>query len=260
MITKKAFAVAFAITAIGIVVACSSDNKNNNTAFAGQGLCMSTCAKPCSGDQECNTNLGELCCDYGNGGKICQNAKACPKFCENDSTCETSTGQACVRRSLTNEKMVCAPAATGLKLCQADGDCALLGQICCQIYNQAICMPANRCPKGCTTSTDCQTSTGEICCTSANTLEPSLRVPGVCLNPAYEPCPKPCSTSQDCATTSQLCCNGVCASTCPKQCQENTDCTGQICCKTYNLVAPSAPKSFRVTPGPRSGRPTATSA
>src|SRR4051794_14490297 len=68
----------------------------------GPGLCTAACDKFCSTDQDCNTSSGELCCDFGEKGKICQNAKFCPKFCSSDNMCETSMGQACVPTTLAS--------------------------------------------------------------------------------------------------------------------------------------------------------------
>src|SRR5262249_36634740 len=151
---------------------------------------------------------GQLCCDYGSGGKICQDAKSCPRFCAEDSTCETTSGQACVRFSIETSQMVCAPATAGIKTCHGDSDCKD-SEVCCGNYKEAICTPANKCPKACTTSADCGTGRGEICCTSVGVMEPNLNVQGLCLNTDYEPCLKSCTTSSDCDATNPLCCDGV---------------------------------------------------
>src|SRR5207237_358368 len=123
---------------------CSSSSSGGTgtvptTTSTGQGTCAATCDKPCGSDQDCNTSQGELCCDFGETGKICQNAKSCPKFCHDDSTCETAMGQACVRTTLGSQKLVCEPAAAGLKLCQGDSDCTATNTICCQIYSSNVC-------------------------------------------------------------------------------------------------------------------------
>src|SRR5438309_963929 len=121
----------------GAIAACSNGGSNNSGGAGtgggagaggtaggggpppgtGPGLCTATCDKYCGTDQDCNTSSGELCCDFGDKGKICQNAKACPKFCENDTMCETSMGQACVPTTLASTRLTCEPAAQGLKLC-----------------------------------------------------------------------------------------------------------------------------------------------
>jgi hypothetical protein len=224
----------------------SNNNNNNNTGPTGPGMCQASCPKSCVLDHDCETNQGQLCCDYGAGAKVCQNAQGCPRFCTTDSTCDTSTGQACVRTSLQSPTTVCEPAQAALRVCKIDGDCQQ-NEVCCGIYKEKICTAANQCPKACGSSTDCDTTSGQICCTSVGSVEPSLSAAGLCLNTNYEPCPKSCVQSSDCTAPAALCCQGVCAATCPKQCNQDSDCVGQICCKAANLFPPP-PHHFKVAP------------
>src|SRR5882672_12237762 len=89
---------------IGVALAlfggCSSGGSGNSSsdggvlgAPPGSGICADSCPKACGQDGDCDTSLGQLCCDYGAGAKFCQGAKSCPKFCSSDSTCDTATGQ-----------------------------------------------------------------------------------------------------------------------------------------------------------------------
>jgi hypothetical protein len=248
---------------------CSSGGTGNSDGGSGSGssigspgsgICEDSCPKACGQDGDCDTSTGQLCCDYGAGAKFCQGAKSCPKFCSSDSVCDTSMGQACVRTSLSNSQMVCELAQQGLKLCQADTDCTGATDVCCGIYKQGICTPANKCPKSCAADSECNNNQGEICCTSVGSEEPSLVAKGLCLNPATEPCLKACSTSADCnsSSTSPICCNGVCSATCPKACQQSSDCTGKICCKLPTSTSLGAPPHiFKVSPS-CSGTPTFT--
>src|SRR5579859_4403686 len=107
---SKGVALAFAV---GVAVAwsggCSGSNNNGNAAGPvgpggadGTGICLSSCDKSCNVDNDCNTNMGELCCDYGSGGKVCQSAASCPIFCSSDTKCDTTMGKACVERSLVS--------------------------------------------------------------------------------------------------------------------------------------------------------------
>ena len=41
--------------------------------------------------------MGDLCCDHGSQGKICQSAASCPRFCSADNQCQTAMSEACVR-------------------------------------------------------------------------------------------------------------------------------------------------------------------
>lgn len=245
----------YGVLVLGIALAwfggCSTTNGTNSNNGpgnpSGSGICEETCPKACSSDQDCQTSTGELCCPSGN---VCVNAKGCPTVCADDSKCNTMAGQACVRTSLANTETTCEPANVGLKFCQVDTDCPGTNQVCCGIYNKKICLAANQCPNACTKSSDCNTTQGEICCTSAPMVEPSLTAQGLCLDPTTEPCPKACTTSSDCVGNSNaaLCCSGICQATCPKSCEQDSDCTGMICCKTKITNVPIPPHVFKVAP------------
>lgn len=227
-----------------------SSSSSTGSGSNGAGVCSATCDNSCTKDQDCNMSAGELCCDYGAAGKVCQAAATCPHACTADSNCNLSSGQACIRTTLTSTQMVCGQPSQGLKICQHDADCPS-NEVCCGDYTQPFCTPAARCPKSCTTSSQCQTTQGEICCTSAKTMEPSLSAAGLCLNPNYTACPQSCSTSADCATgttNNLLCCNGICAATCPNRCQQSSDCINQICCKSARLNAAQPPQTFSAGP------------
>ena len=217
----------------------------------GQGICAPTCPKPCNVDNDCETEIGELCCDYGSGAKVCEAASACPVFCANDSVCQTSTGQACVQTSLApGAQSTCADAGSGIEPCKSDADCDGATEKCCTIYSQPICTQATQCPASCTEDSQCNTTNGEICCSTVQALEPNLNVNGLCVNPVIQPCPKACTASSDCAGTGStlLCCNGLCAATCAQTCTDDSECVGQICCKSPTLSVPAPPVLFSVTP------------
>src|SRR5579872_7139581 len=159
---------------------------------ATSGVCASSCDKACTADQDCNTGVGELCCDFGSRGKICQSAKSCPKLCTGNTDC-TAAGQSCAKTTFASPQLTCEPAGEGLTFCKSDADCPMLGSVCCGDYSKSFCVPGTRCPKACTVSSDCATESGEACCTSAKISEPSLNVAGLCLNPKYEPCAVACT-------------------------------------------------------------------
>jgi hypothetical protein len=243
-----------ALAILAVAVACNSSSSGNTGGPGGPGgpgVCASACAKSCAADQDCDTTSGELCCNYGNGNAACAQAKSCPKFCTDDTACDTTTGQACELVSFQNSQKACELPQQGIHLCQSDNDCATggtTGQVCCGIYKQSFCLPASECPKGCSTSTDCNTALGEICCTSVHAVEPSLgSAAGLCLNATNTACPKACASSADCSAQGQLCCNGICAATCAKSCNSDTDCNAQICCHTTDL-APQPPHIFSAGP------------
>ena len=159
-------------------------------------------------------------------------------------------GQACEKVSLSSPVTVCEPAAQGLKTCTVDTDCPGNNEVCCNIYSKGLCTAANECPKSCAMSTDCNTQSGEVCCTTVKQIDPSITATGLCLNPQYgSACPKACPNGDsDCASTGQLCCNGICSSTCPKSCNQSSDCDQQICCTSYKASLPPGPTLFHTGP------------
>jgi hypothetical protein len=232
-------------------VGCAGRSPRNagapaDSGIAHGGVCASSCDNACATDQDCNTGVGELCCDFGERGKICQSAKACPKLCTGNSACQ-APGQSCVQTTLASAQLTCEPASTGLTFCQTNADCGTTGAVCCGDYSKTFCVPGTRCPTACTTTSDCDAVSGQICCTSAKIAEPSLKVAGLCLDPKLEACPLACATSADCSATGQLCCNGLCADVCPKACAANADCGAQICCATTDVKIPPPPRTFRTS-------------
>lgn len=240
-----------------LVGACDSGNSatsakpgtgpSSSTIPPGSGLCADTCSKDCSSDTDCDMSAGLMCCDLGLAGKTCLLATECPRFCSDDSRCDTSRGQACLPVSLSTEERICTTRSSALVTCTSDANCDT-GDVCCQIYNQAICLPSNYCPKVCSASSECDPNAGEICCTTARMMEPNLVVDGLCLNPNYESCPQPCSQSIDCSDRGSVCCDGLCQRSCPKTCQQSSDCNNQVCCKSALVRLPSATAVFRKGP------------
>jgi hypothetical protein len=218
---------------------------------AGPGICEPTCPRACNIDNDCNTDLGELCCNYGSS-KVCQFAENCPVFCTNDSVCQTSLGQACVVTSLTSgTQSSCDDAGAGLHFCQTDTDCGGGSQTCCTNYDRPICTDTNECPSPCAQDSQCNPDRGEICCTTVQAIEPDLSARGLCLNPAVQPCPRACTASSDCRSLSAtpLCCDGFCAATCAMTCTQDSDCYDEICCKSPSLSVAVPPVLFAVSPG-----------
>jgi hypothetical protein len=231
--------------AVGLMAFVSLSCSNKNTIGvlpAGEGLCEATCAKTCGSDSDCNTSQGELCCDYGQAGKACSPAAQCPIACTDDSKCDPTKGQACERVDLSLSEKYCTTPSNGLQLCSLDSDCTTAGDVCCGNYDQPFCLPASDCPKPCSKGTDCNTTNGEICCTSIPMIESHITAAGLCLNPTYTACPTTCTQSTDCNTAAnEICCNGVCSTTCAKTCKSSSDCNQQICCKSalVNLPPPT---------------------
>jgi hypothetical protein len=260
MTSSKSVVTVLVVGAIALFAGCSGSIAANAdagtggnadsgvaTVQSGSGICLPSCDRSCNVDNDCDVNDGELCCDYGSGGKVCQAATACPMFCTSDTTCDTSTGQACVERSLVpGAQEVCALAADGLELCRADADCSGTTSKCCTVYKSPICTPANQCPTACAMDSECDTASGAICCTTAGDLDPNLGASGLCLNPLSQPCPKACTTSSDCSGTGStlLCCNGYCQATCAKTCDQSSDCPQEICCKAPSTLLPPGPMLF----------------
>src|SRR5580765_5073331 len=164
------------IVCLGIRAAVGADGcKSNGTqgVQSGLGICADTCPRSCNVDNDCDVTRGDLCCDHGSQGKICQSASSCPRFCSADNQCQTAMSEACVRFSLEVTSRVCDQPRNALTICANDQACQT-GEKCCGIYSEHVCLPANRCPKICTTNTDCNTTGGEICCTTLDALDPTL--------------------------------------------------------------------------------------
>jgi hypothetical protein len=227
---KSRIVVWAAVLSAVMVLGCKSSAKKSALPN-GQGFCADTCPKDCTADNDCDVTRGELCCDHPGVGRACQSAASCPRFCSKDTNCETN--QACVRFSLEVESGVCDLPKNGLKLCTNDQSCDT-GSKCCTIYSEPVCLPVDRCPKTCASGGDCNTSQGEICCTTLGGLDPTLAATGLCIDPNVVPCPRLCQQSSKCRTQDgEVCCNGVCALTCArKACSSSNDCQAQICCKS----------------------------
>jgi len=232
---------------LGVLAVASCGSGKKGVLPQGVGYCETTCSKSCGQDSDCDTSRGELCCDYGDAGKSCAQASQCPIACSDDSACNTMSGQACVRVDLSIPQKYCEAPSAAIQLCQGDNDCTN-GNVCCNIYNESVCLPPTSCPKSCTDSSACDTANSEICCTTLGAVEPALKAPGLCLNPASTPCPKACSTSQDCAATGDICCNGICQATCRQTCMQSSDCNQQICCKSAEVRIPPPTKIFSTGP------------
>jgi hypothetical protein len=225
----------FVALSLVATVGCGSKGSSGGTGSGGTnggGICKDTCLKDCNTDNDCDVTMGQLCCKVSGVGNACVAAAQCPRACTTDNMCSVSTGEACLKIALQLPDRYCSQPQAGVKGCSTDNDCASNGDKCCGIYSSKICLPPNECPKICTMGTDCNTSLGEVCCTTINKIDPTVTASGLCLSPNLFPCPRTCNTSSDCQTQNgELCCNGICSTTCAKTCQTSNDCTGQLCCK-----------------------------
>jgi hypothetical protein len=221
--------------------------KNQKSTTSDLGICADTCPKECNQDNDCDVTRGELCCDHGGLGKICQSAASCPRFCTADSQCQTTMSEACVRYTLDDQSRICDLPKNGIAICKTDASCQT-GEKCCSIYSEPVCLPVNLCPKTCGTSSECNTSQGEICCTTLNALDKTLTARGLCIDPAAVACPRLCTQSSTCRTQDgEVCCNGVCSTSCAaKTCHTSNDCSAQICCKVAAAQASGRPAGVPV--------------
>lgn len=228
-----------------LAVACASSS-GGGPGPNGSGVCTTSCPKSCSTDADCPSTDPE-CANFGSAGSACVPVgTSVPKFCTSDSACNTAAGEECCATNAASTDTVCALAAECRKSCSADTDCAGGTPKCCTDYASPVCTATDACPVACTQTTDCNTTAGQLCCTTIHladthsTLSPSLA--GVCA-PAAE-CPVSCTADSDCAGTSgqgELCCNGLCAATCVKSCTVDNDCNtenGQLCCNSPVLASP----------------------
>jgi hypothetical protein len=224
-----------------VAAACSSKSSNNSgggNPQGGPGICADSCLKACGSDSDCNPGEGELCCDYGADGKACMEASKCPRFCASDAKCDTTKGEACLRTTLASQSSVCTEPDPAIKLCSADAQCDT-DSVCCKIYKEPVCLKPKRCPKACSTGSECNSKAKEVCCTTLPTIDPTLGVPGLCVNPDEQPCPTACSASTECDTAKgEICCHGLCSKSCVKECSASSECNAQICCQTAAEKSP----------------------
>jgi hypothetical protein len=140
------------------------------------------------------------------------------------------------------------PAGTGIcqdtcaKTCSADSDCdTSTGELCCD-YGTAgkACSQAAQCPIMCTDDSKCDPTKGQAC------ERVDLSLPGMyCTTPADAI--QLCAVDTDCAT-GDVCCGiydqPFCLppSECPKTCGTSNDCNtanGEICCTSVSTVEPA---------------------
>src|SRR5579863_5405726 len=119
----------------------SASGGGSSSGTISHGVCTASCEKQCSVDADCNTAVGEACCDLGLGTRVCQTATTCPQICATDSSCTTS-GQKCVSISVAPAaEKECALPSAGVTLCATDSDCGTGAPKCCSLYAKPICTP-----------------------------------------------------------------------------------------------------------------------
>jgi len=221
------------VLAAGVGAGCSKSDKGKGPTTGALGVCADSCPRECAQDNDCDVTRGELCCDHGASGKVCQSAASCPRLCTADTQCDTTMSQACVRFSLDDQSRICDLPKNGLRICSGDQACQT-GEKCCSIYAESVCLPVNLCPRTCKSGGDCNTNQGEICCTTLDAVDHTLTATGLCIDPAVVTCPRICSQSSQCRTQDgEICCNGICSTSCAsKTCNTSNDCQSQICCKS----------------------------
>src|SRR5262252_4993457 len=96
-----------AVLALAVLGFVRCNSKKDGTSLTSAGICADTCPKVCGVDNDCDVTRGELCCDHGSLGKICQSAASCPRFCTSDQMCQTTQSEACVRFSLDVTTRIC---------------------------------------------------------------------------------------------------------------------------------------------------------
>ena len=207
-------------------VCCQANQASTQGVCVLQVACPTTCStdSDCSGATTCgdagvtpanasdggagNCAQAKCCGDYAQ--PVCAptpNVALCPVSCASDSDCQTSNGERCCSVSVLEKGP--SPAISP-------------GEVSASV--SGLCLQASDCPTACTTSNDCSSSAGQLCCE------------GVCATS----CPKICNTDNDCAgTNAQLCCtNAAIASvwygwkpSCgtSKSCSSNGDCPDTSC-------------------------------
>ncbi len=247
--TTARIALALVLAAVGLT--CKA-GKKVGTPQVDRGFCADSCPKDCHSDNDCDTTKGDLCCEYPGVGATCQSAMTCPRICQSDNMCKSD--QACVRFSLDTDSKRCDLPRNAVRTCGNDQDCPS-GDKCCGIYSEPVCLPLDHCPTTCASSADCDTSQGQICCTTLGAVDHALGNTGLCIDPKAVACPRVCQQSSECRTQDgEICCDGICSTSCAhKTCQSSNDCQGQICClSAVANLALTAPQGIPV-PQPNGG-------
>lgn len=225
----------FALCLLAASCTGNKDSSNNSSGGgSGEGVCRGNCPKTCSGDDDCDTDKGQMCCNFGDGAKTCTEPQSCPRFCTSDGECNTEQGEACCAVSLASTELICSKPQACLHFCKKNADCGE-AEVCCTTYSQPLCVKPTQCPNECGSTIDCKTEEGEVCCkTFEEDLAQILSVSGVCYSKGMS-CQKSCASSNECDTAAgEMCCEGFCAKGCKKKCEENQDCdmgAGQLCCQ-----------------------------
>ena len=233
---------------IALIALCSCSGEIKAKSSGGGGkefICISasSCPKNCSTDDDCKTDEGQVCCNFGEFGKACIMANNCPYFCGDDGACEIEEGERCCRTAAYAPEKVCAQATECLITCSSNLDCTgyyddYYGDelVCCLIMKDPICTSSYSCPRECNDRNDCDE--GELCCEDFNDSYGIYKsgVSGICNNS----CRQKCNVSSDC--DGQVCCrDGYCNDTCPKYCRKDEDCDmheGEVCCDNQAMESP----------------------
>ena len=252
---------------LALSAACGSKAKGTGSGIEGSGpgpngqsLCVGSCPKACAVDSDCDTAGGDLCCDYGTEfGNACVAATACPRFCKADSDCNTAQGEACCSTNAGTTETVCAKSAACVIDCKSDSDCPGQGQpqdagfgipgltYQCQLgMVHPVCTPSTSYMASCTASSDCNTASGQLCCTTLGNVDPAYYAAGAGLCTSGSLCPVACTADSQCSSSSAgaLCCDGFCSTACVTTCTADSQCsaTGNVdnglCCGTAAISSP----------------------
>ncbi|HEV8247457.1 MAG TPA: hypothetical protein VGP93_16890, partial [Polyangiaceae bacterium] len=126
------------------------------------------------------------------------------------------------------------------KSCDGDSDCdTSSGELCCSLGSAGkICAPASQCPRFCSDDVKCDTKAGEAC------VSVDLSYPNLCSQP--ESALQLCGSDDECKS-SDICCTiydkPFCLppSQCPQACSASSECDtnrNEVCCTTVGKIEP----------------------
>ncbi len=144
-----------------------------------QSVCLqaTSCPKQCTSDNDCSASGSTPRCCTDFASYRCTRTNKCPNQCTQSSDCNTAGGEACCPASTLNAVFARAN-LSGVLASNVSG----------------LCVSSAECPKTCTTSQDCDTAAGQLCCN------------GFCARS----CAKTCTVDNDCPTDQgQLCCTNA---------------------------------------------------
>jgi hypothetical protein len=166
------------------------------------------CPQPvgCEPGSVCTNSEGEPngfeCCDVPVAGNICVGSGGCGEWQNCDQNSDCPVGRECCVNGAGPQQCLpvgaCLAPPIDFKPCQAKGECAGIGEVCCILPGEEspYCVPAEECPSECLEDVDC--GDAKVCCKLPD--NPAMCTPAAeCVTGAA------CEQNSDCAADQECC-------------------------------------------------------